>query len=217
MDRRSRRISIGPHRPPPRRAARCPGCAPAGRLRGRPRLDLLGREPPDLLHLVDQKAELLAQRRVDEQDSRSAIDRSFDEVQAATQVDDRDQLASHADDAEDDAWGARHLGDGRRPEDLGELGDLDGVCLAGQANARYSMRLPASPARRAARLPALYLTSDGTFNFSRSRGSRGSAPRSARAPPRSARPRRARARRAGRRARSRRRSRALPSTTSPAP
>ena len=51
------------------------------------RLDLVEGEPPDLMDLVDQEAELLAGARFDQQDARAAIEGSLDEPQAAPQVD----------------------------------------------------------------------------------------------------------------------------------
>src|SRR5882672_9980883 len=41
------------------------------------RLDLVEGEPPDLLHLVDEQAELLARARLDEEDARPPVDGRF--------------------------------------------------------------------------------------------------------------------------------------------
>ena len=110
--------------------AMCAGCSPPSTLR---RLDLLGREAPDLLHLVDEEADLLARARSDEQDARLAVDgRPRRAGSAGAGRSTVTSLPAHADDAEHVARRARHLGDGRRPQDLGDVRDRHRVRLAGE-------------------------------------------------------------------------------------
>src|SRR5580692_5629096 len=71
------------------------------RVRG---LDFLGGEPPDLLHLVHEQADLLTTADVGQKDARPPVGwrlaGRLREAKAATQVDHRDQPAPHADDTE---------------------------------------------------------------------------------------------------------------------
>ena len=101
------------------------------------------------------------------------------------------EATADADDAEDVARGARHLGDGRRPQDLGDVRDLDGVALLGaEAEGEVTRCAQHSPRhkRRAARLSGPGLEhrrhglgppqDGGGWRRDRSRRSpRGSAPR----------------------------------------
>ncbi len=85
----------------------------------------------------------------------SPIDGRLDQSKAAPQIEDRDELAPDADDADHRGRRSRDLRDRRRPEDLGELRDAHRVRLAGEPErevlgplaglARAPRRAPSGP------------------------------------------------------------------------